>query len=141
MASSPSGLRAAGYRVEVVRFGRRLGLLAGAAGCAECSVAAAPRSCTRTAPARRWSAALAGRRRRGALWLRVDRTLDGPVAALIASRCDRVVAISNNTLQGLGRRAANELRLSTPGSRTTRSIATPGARSPSLWSAARPTPR
>ena len=108
-------LASAGYRVEVVPFGRRLGLVAAAVRLRRVLDRRGAMIVHANGSRAALVAALAGRRRRGLVWLRVDRTLDGPVAALIAGRCDRVVAISNNTLQGLGRRAAKRAEVVYPG--------------------------
>lgn len=105
----------AGHRVEIVQFGRRLGLLLAAvrlrrllnrhpAGIVHANGSRAALVGT-----------LAAGRRRGIVWLRVDRTLDGRVGAWIARRCARVVAISHNTLEGLGDAAAGRAEVVYPG--------------------------
>jgi glycosyltransferase involved in cell wall biosynthesis len=109
------GLRRAGHPVEVVRFGRRLGLLA---------AAARLRRVLRKRPVPVLHAngsraalvcALAAGRRERVVWLRVDRTLDGPGATLVARRCARTVAISHNVLEGLGERARRSAEVVYPG--------------------------
>ena len=59
--------------------------------------------------------ALAAGRRRGLVWLRVDRTLDGRTGRWIAGRCERVVGISENALEGLGDAAAGRAEVVYPG--------------------------
>jgi glycosyltransferase involved in cell wall biosynthesis len=95
-------LRAAGYPVEVVGFGRRLGRLAGAARLRR-SLRRRPAAIVHAngSPAAMVAALVAGRGR-PLIWMRHDRTLDGPIGSLIALRCARTVAVSHSALEGLG---------------------------------------
>ena len=108
-------VRSAGHRVEIVPFGRRLGLLLAAVRLRR--LLSRHRAGVVHANGSRAAlvGALAAGRRRRLIWLRVDRTLDGRAGAWIARRCARVVAISQNTLEGLGDAAAGRAEVVVPG--------------------------
>lgn len=111
----PSRLRQAGHRVETVRFGRRLGLLAAAARIRRVlGRMRAPVVHANGSRAALLCALAAGRGQR-LVWVRVDGTLDGPAAALVAGRCARTVAISASVLEGLGERARRRAEVVYPG--------------------------
>lgn len=92
--------RAAGHRVELVDFGHRLGLMAGAVRLRSLLHGQRPALVHANGSRAALLCAL-GPRRAPFVWLRVDRTLDGRVGTWIARRAARTVGISAGVLDGL----------------------------------------
>jgi glycosyltransferase involved in cell wall biosynthesis len=108
-------LRAAGQPLEIVPFGRRLGLLAGAVRLRRVLRRRAARGVHANGSRAAVVCALATSPRSALIWARVDRTMDGRAGALVAARCSRIVAASANALEGLGAAARQRAEVVYPG--------------------------